>query len=135
MNIPEESKEKGRAVRRVLSGNASARSASNSAGFDLVPGLEDYALGVNFGEIWSRPQLDVKTRCGITIAALTALGAEPQIKSYVGYALNAGWTPEEVLEIFVQCISYCGLPRVLNGLRAAGEVFQERGVTVAASPS
>ena len=135
MNIPEESLGKGRQVRQALTGTTSVRSASNSAGFDLVPGLEDYALGVNFGEIWSRPQLDVKTRIGITIAALTALGVEPQIKSYVGYALNAGWSPEEVLEVFVQCISYCGLPRALNGLRVAGEVLNERGISVATATS
>ena len=135
MNIPEESLEKGRQVRQALTGTTSVRSASNSAGFDLVPGLEDYALGVNFGEIWSRPQLDVKTRIGITIAALTALGVEPQIKSYVNYALNAGWEPEEVLEVFVQCISYCGLPRALNGLRVAGEVLSERGISVAPATS
>ena len=132
MNIPEESLEKGRQVRQVLSRSSSPRSASNSAGFDLVPGLEEYALGINFGEIWSRPQLDIKTRCAITLAALTGLGVEPQIKSYVGYALNAGWSPEEVCEVFVQCISYCGLPKVLNGLRMAGEVFSERGVSTEA---
>jgi 4-carboxymuconolactone decarboxylase len=128
MIISEESKEKGRRVRQVLSQSASPRSASNSAGFDLVPELEDYALGINFGEIWSREQLDIKTRCAVTIGMLTALGVEPQIKSYVGYSLNAGWTPEEVAEMFVQCISYVGLPRALNGLRCAGEVFAERGI-------
>ena len=132
MNISEESLEKGRKVRQILSKSASPRSASNSAGFDLVPDLEEFALGINFGEIWSRPQLDIKTRCAITIGALTALGVEAQIKSYVGYALNAGFEPEEVLEIFVQCISYCGLPRTLNGLKMAGEVFSERGITVGA---
>ena len=47
--------------------SAILRSASNSAGFDLVPGLEDYALGINFGEIWARPALDVKTRRAITV--------------------------------------------------------------------
>ena len=128
MNVSEESKERGRRVRQVLSKSPSVRSASNSAGFDLVPDLEDFALGINFGEIWSREQLDIKTRCAITIGALTALGVEPQIKSYVGYALNAGWKPEEVAEMFVQCISYIGLPRALNGLRVAGEVFRERGI-------
>ena len=128
MDISEASKAKGRQVRQVLSNSASPRSASNSAGFDLVPELEDYALGINFGEIWSRDQLDIKTRCAITIGALTALGVEPQIKSYVGYALNAGWSAQEVAEMFVQCISYIGLPRALNGLRVAGEVFAERGV-------
>ena len=53
MNISEESLEKGRQVRQVLSNSASPRSASNSAGFDLVPDLEKFALGINFGEIWS----------------------------------------------------------------------------------
>jgi 4-carboxymuconolactone decarboxylase len=129
MIISEESKEKGRRVRQVLSQSASPRSASNSAGFDLVPELEDYALGINFGEIWSREQLDIKTRCAVTIGMLTALGVEPQIKSYVGYSLNAGWTAQEVAEMFVQCISYVGLPRALNGLRCAGEVFAERGLS------
>ena len=123
MIISEESKEKGRRVREVLSDSASA---SNSAGFDLVPELENYALGINFGEIWSRGQLDIKTRCAVTIGMLTALGVEPQIKSYVGYSLNAGWSAEEVAEMFVQSISYLGLPRALNGLRCASEVFAER---------
>jgi 4-carboxymuconolactone decarboxylase len=132
VDISEASLEKGRKVRQVLSKSASPRSASNSAGFDLVPELEDYALGINFGEIWSRDQLDLKTRVAITVGALTALGVEPQIKSYVGYALNAGWTPAEVAEMFVQCISYTGLPRALNGLRVAGGVFAERGVSTGA---
>jgi len=132
MIISEESLEKGRKVRQVLSNNASPRSASNSPAFDLVPELEDYALGINFGEIWSREQLDIKTRVAITIGALTALGVEPQIKSYVGYALNAGWTAQEIAEIFVQCISYTGLPRALNGLRVAGEVFAARGLSAGA---
>jgi 4-carboxymuconolactone decarboxylase len=132
MIISEESLEKGRKVRQVLSNNASPRSASNSPAFDLVPELEDYALGINFGEIWSREQLDIKTRVAITIGALTALGVEPQIKSYVGYALNAGWTAQEIAEMFVQCISYTGLPRALNGLRVAGEVFAARGLSAGA---
>ncbi len=129
MEISEAQKERGRQVRQVLSKNSSPRSASNSAGFDLVPELEDYALGINFGELWSRPALDIKTRCGLVMAMLVAQGLDPQLKSYVGYSLNAGWTPEEISEIFVQSISYCGLPKALNGLRVAGEVFKERGVT------
>ncbi len=130
MEISESQKERGRQVRQVLSKSSSPRSASNSAGFDLVPELEDYALGINFGELWSRPVLDIKTRCGIVMAMLVAQGLEPQLKSYVGYSLNAGWTPAEICEVFVQSISYCGMPRALNGLKAAGEVFKERGVTV-----
>ena len=108
MEISESQKERGRRVRQVLSKNSSQRSASNSAGFDLVPELQDYALGM---------------------ATLVAQGLDPQLKSYVEYSLNAGWTPEEISEIFVQSISYCGLPKALNGLRVAGEVFKERGVT------
>jgi 4-carboxymuconolactone decarboxylase len=125
MIISEESLEKGRKVRQVLSNNTSPVSASNSGAFAVVPDLENYALGINFGEIWSREQLDIKTRVAVTLGALTALGVEPQIKSYVGYALSAGWSAPEIAEMFVQSISYVGLPRALNGLRVAGEVFAE----------
>lgn len=129
MDIPEDSIERGKELRTTLGGSPSPRSPGNAAGLDLVPELEDYVLGINFGTIWSRPELDPKTRCGLVLSMLTAQGGkEPQIRAYVGYALNAGWTKEEITEIFVQAIPYLGLPSAFNGLRAASEVFKERGL-------
>ncbi|MCH8848781.1 MAG: carboxymuconolactone decarboxylase family protein [Chloroflexi bacterium] len=129
MHISEESKEAGRRVRTAISGAPTTRSSSNAAAFDLVPGLEDYVLGSVFGDLWGREQLDVKTRCGLTLAMLAVLGNDPQVRTYVGYALNVGWTPEEIAEIFVHSIPYGGLPPAVNALRIATEVFKERGVS------
>ena len=128
MHISEESKEAGRKVRMALGGAPTTRSGSNAPAFDLVPGLEDFVLGSVFGEVWSREQLDVKTRCALTLAMLAVLGHAPQVRTYVGYALNVGWTPQEVAEIFVHSIPYGGVPPAVNGLRIASEVFKERGV-------
>ena len=128
MHISEQSKEAGREVRVALGGAPSPRSGSNSAAFELVPGLEDFVLGAVFGELWSRPQLDLKTRCLLTLAMLAVLGHDPQIRTYVGYALNVGWTPEEIAEVFVHAIPYGGVPSTVNGLSIASEVFKERGV-------
>ena len=128
MNIPEESIEKGRKVRQALGRSPSPRHAGNSPAFDLVPGLEDWVMGAVFGELWGRPQLDVKTRCAITLGMLTVLGREPQVRAYVGYALNVGWTPEEVSEIVLHTTPYGGVPAALNALNVMSEVFAERGL-------
>ena len=128
MHISEESKEAGRKVRTALAGGPSARGSSNSAALDLVPGLEDWLLGSVFGGLWDREQLDIKTRCALALGMLVVLGHEPQVRVYVGYALNVGWTPEEIAEIFVHSITYGGAPTAVNGLRIAAEVFKERGV-------
>lgn len=130
MEVTEGSKERGRAVRMQLAGDTRPRSVANAAGMDMVDGLEDFVLGMNFGEIWARPHLNIKERCILVLAMLTAMGREPQIRPYVGYALTAGWKAEEINEVFVQAIPYAGLPSAFNGLRIASEVYAERGIIV-----
>ena len=130
MEVTEASKERGRAVRLQLAGDPRPRSAANAAGMDMVDGLEDFVLGMNFGEIWARPLLDVKERCILVLGMLTAMGREAQIRPYVGYALSVGWKPEEINEVFIQAIPYAGLPAAFNGLRIASEAYAERGIVV-----
>jgi 4-carboxymuconolactone decarboxylase len=85
------------------------------------------------GDIYSRPQLDLKSREIGVVAALTALGnAQPQLKVHINGALNVGCTRDEVVEIIMQMAVYAGFPAALNGLFAAKEVFAER--EIAASP-
>ena len=96
----EESKARGRAVRKAISGSEGSRSTGNAAGLDMVPGLEDFVIGFNFGEIWSRDKIDLKTRCMIVLGMLTAMGRTPQVTAYTRYALHLGITPEEISEVF-----------------------------------
>ena len=94
---------------------------------DIAPDFARYVIEFPFGDIYSRPALDLKSREIAVVAALTALGnAAPQLKVHINGALNVGCTREEVIEVIMQMAVYAGFPAALNGLFAAREVFQER---------
>lgn len=95
---------------------------------DIAPDFARYVIEFPFGDIYSRPGLDLKSREIAVVAALTALGnAAPQLKVHVHGALNVGCTKEEIVEVMMQTAVYAGFPAALNGLFAAKEVFAERG--------
>lgn len=94
---------------------------------DIAPDFARYLIEFPFGDIYSRPGLDLKSREIAVVAALTALGnAAPQLKVHIHGALNVGCSRQEVVEIIMQMAVYAGFPAALNGLFAAKEVFQER---------
>lgn len=94
---------------------------------DIAPEFARLLIEFPFGDIYSRPGLDLKSREIAVVAALTALGnAAPQLKVHIHGALNVGCTEQEVVEIMMQMAVYAGFPAALNGLFAAKEVFAER---------
>jgi 4-carboxymuconolactone decarboxylase len=94
---------------------------------DIAPDFARYLIEFPFGDIYSRPALDLKSREIAVVAALTALGnAAPQLKVHIHGALNVGCTRQEVVETIMQMAVYAGFPAALNGLFAAKEVFRER---------
>ncbi len=96
---------------------------------NIAPDLARYTIEFPFGDIYSRPQLDLKSREVATVAALTAMGnAAPQLKVHIHGALNVGCTPQEIIEVIIQMAVYAGFPAALNGAFAAREVFAERGM-------
>ena len=96
---------------------------------DIAPDFGRYIIEFGFGDIYSRPGLDLKSREIAVVAALTALGnAAPQLKVHVHGALNVGCTRDEIVEVVMQMAVYAGFPAALNGLFAAKEVFVERGL-------
>ncbi|PKR88705.1 4-carboxymuconolactone decarboxylase [Pleomorphomonas diazotrophica] len=98
---------------------------------DIAPDFATYILEFPFGDIYSRPGLDLRAREIATIAALTAMGnATPQLKVHIEAGLNVGLTREEVIEIIIQMAVYAGFPAALNGLFAAKEVFAARGLSL-----
>ena len=105
----------------------------------LAPIAPDFArllVEFGFGDIYSRPQLDLKAREIATISALAALGnAQPQLKVHIEAALNVGCTRDEIVEVFMQMSVYAGFPAALNALFAAHEVFMRRDEIEAASKS
>lgn len=91
---------------------------------DIAPDFARYLIEFPFGDIYSRPGLDLKSREIAVVAALTALGnATPQLKVHIQGALNVGVSREEIVETIMQMAVYAGFPAALNGLAVAKEVF------------
>jgi len=93
---------------------------------DIAPDMVRYMMEFVFGEISSRPGLDMKSREITAVAALAALGTAPnQLKIHIKGALRCGCSRDEVVEVLIQVLVYAGFPATLNGLRLAKEAFQE----------
>ncbi|MBB3265692.1 4-carboxymuconolactone decarboxylase [Azospirillum sp. OGB3] len=91
---------------------------------DIAPDFATYLFEFPFGDIYSRPGLDLRSREIATIAALAAMGnAAPQLKVHIEAGLNVGLTRDEIVEVLIQMAVYAGFPAALNGLFAAKEVF------------
>lgn len=91
---------------------------------DIAPDFARYLIEFPFGDIYSRPGLDLRSREIAVVASLTALGnAAPQLKVHIQAALNVGVTKDEIVEVIMQMAVYAGFPAALNGLFAAKEVF------------
>lgn len=113
-----------------IDGTAGEKVISSLA--DIAPDFAQYLLEFPFGDIYSRPGLDIRAREIATIAALTAMGhATPQLKVHIAAGLNVGITRDEIVEIIMQMAVYAGFPAALNGLFAAKEVFQAHDAAAA----
>lgn len=119
--------ERGRRALAEIDGQAGENVVATLA--DIAPDFATYLLEFPFGDIYSRPGLDLRAREIATIAALTAMGtAAPQLKVHIEAGLNVGLSREEITEIMMQMAVYAGFPSALNGLSAAKEVFGKRDV-------
>jgi 4-carboxymuconolactone decarboxylase len=93
----------------------------------IAPDFARYLIEFGFGDIYSRPGLDLRTRELAVVAALTALGnAAPQLAVHIHGALNVGCTREEIVEVMMQMALYAGFPAALNALFSARTIFAER---------
>lgn len=119
---------------RYLRGWEKLKEVDGQAGEKVIESLRDIApdfarllIEFPFGDIYSRPGLDLKTRELAVVAALTALGnATPQLKVHIQGARNVGCSDQEIVEVIMQMAVYAGFPAALNGLFAAKEVFAQQ---------
>ena len=118
---------------RYLRGLEKLKEVDGHAGENVIKSLSDIApdfarllIEFPFGDIYSRPGLDLKAREIAVVAALTALGnATPQLKVHIQGALNVGCSEQEIIEVIMQMAVYAGFPSALNRLYAAKEVFAQ----------
>ena len=113
--------DKGLATRRRVLGDEYVDRALAGATPFTEP-LQQYITRNAWGDVWQRPGLDLKTRSLITVAMLTALGKQHELKGHVRGALNNGATPEEIREVLLHASIYCGVPAAVDAFRSAAEV-------------
>lgn len=114
-------------VKKLKEIHSKAGEGINAALNDVSPDLAKYIFEFPFGDVLSRPGLDLKSREIATVAALTALGnAAPQLKVHIEAALQVGCTETEIKEVIIQMAVYAGFPAAINAMTIAKEVFNNR---------
>ncbi len=111
----------GLATRKHVMGDAFVEAAFANATPFTAP-LQDHITRAAWGDVWQRPGLDLKTRSLITVAMLTALGKQNELKGHVRGALNNGATVAEIQEVLLHATVYCGVPAAVEAFRSANEV-------------
>ena len=114
--------DKGLATRREVMGeefvaNAFAKSS------DFTMPIQEHITRAAWGDVWQRPGLDRKTRSLVTVAMLTALGKQHELKGHVRGAMNNGATVAEIQEVLLHATIYCGVPAAVDAFRSAAEVI------------
>ena len=115
--------EQGMAVRRAVLGDAHVDRAEAKRS-PLTSDFQDYITRCAWGEIWTRPGLDRRTRSCITVAMLVALNRTEELAMHLRAALTNGVTVEELKEVLLQTAVYCGVPAANTAFRVASEVLE-----------
>ncbi len=121
--MSEQTKKAGLTVRTEVMGSEFVdRAMSNTTA--LTEPLQDWLNEHAWGSTWQREGLPRQTRSLVTIAMLTALKAPAELKGHVRGALNNGCTIEEIQEVLLHSLVYCGAPAAQEAFRAAKEVIE-----------
>ena len=93
---------------------------------EFTADFQDLLTRYAWGDVWTRPGLDRRTRCCITVAMLVALNREEELALHVRAALDSGVTAEELKEVLLQSAIYCGIPAANAAFRVASEELARR---------
>ena len=119
---PDPAYDQGLAMRKQVMGEAFVAAAFANATAFTAP-IQEHITRAAWGDVWQRPGLDLKTRSLITVAMLTALGKQNELKGHVRGAMNNGATVAEIQEVLLHATVYCGVPAAVEAFRSANEVI------------
>src|ERR1700693_2991698 len=117
-------KRRGTEVRRAVLGDAHVDRAEESV-TPLTEEFQDLITRYAWGEIWTRPGLDRRTRSCITVAMLVALNRNEELALHLRAALTNGVTVDELKEILLQTAIYCGVPAANTAFGVAEKILAE----------
>ena len=126
-----EQRQKGRAMRRKLLGDATVERIDKAVYNDpIMARFAEVTQETIFGALWTRPGLDLKTRTLICVISDAATGRDPELKLHLRMARNQGWTEDELVEALLHLSGYVGVPLIRESLLVAKQTFAElRGET------
>ena len=117
----------GMKVRREVLGDAHV-DRSLAARNEFTEEFQDYLTRCAWGEVWTRPGLDRRTRSCVTVAMLVALGHDEELKLHLRGALNNGVTRDEIKEVLLQSAVYAGVPAANTAFRIANDFLVAEGL-------
>lgn len=111
-------------VRRAVLGDDHVdRAVAATTGF--TADFQDLITRYAWGEIWTRPGLDRRSRSMITLTAMIARGHHDELAMHVRAARRNGMSVDEIKEVLLQSAIYCGVPEANTAFRIAGAVLAE----------
>ncbi|MEU6411697.1 4-carboxymuconolactone decarboxylase [Microbispora sp. NPDC046933] len=116
--------EDGMRVRREVLGDAHVDRAQART-TEFTADFQDLITRYAWGEIWTRPGLDRRTRSCITLTALVARGQLEELAMHVRAARRNGLTTDEIKEVLLQTAIYCGVPAANAAFAVAQRVLAE----------
>ncbi|MEV1155238.1 4-carboxymuconolactone decarboxylase [Micromonospora chokoriensis] len=116
--------ETGMMVRRQVLGDAHVDRAIDGTD-EFTADFQDFITRYAWGEVWSRPGLDRRTRSCITLAVLATLHHDEELAMHVRAALRNGLSPAEVAEVLLQVGVYAGVPAANRAFKVARETLRQ----------
>lgn len=114
--------DQGMTVRREVMSDAHVdRSIANTT--ELTADFQDFITRVAWGDVWSRPGLDRRSRSVAVLSSLIALGHHEELAMHLRAARRNGLTLDEIKEVILQSAIYAGVPAANTAFRIAAEVF------------
>ncbi|CAH0223805.1 4-carboxymuconolactone decarboxylase [Microbacterium sp. Bi128] len=123
MTTDQERYDRGMTVRREVLSDAHVDRAT-AAATELTADWQDFITRVAWGDIWSRPGLDRRSRSIAVLTSLIAHGHHEELAMHLRAALRNGLTVDEVREVILQSAIYSGVPAANTAFRIATEVFR-----------
>ena len=119
--------DKGLKIRREVVGDAYVDASLKNADSFSQP-MQELVTQYCWGDVWSRPGLDRRTRSLLNLSMIAALNRPDELHTHVRGAINNGVTKEEIQEAFLQVAVYCGMPAGLGSFKVARQVFKEMDI-------
>ena len=122
--MSDEARERGMKIRREVLGDEYVDAAVEKSS-EFTADFQDLITRYAWGEVWTRPGLDRRTRSAVTVTALVARGQFDELALHLRAALRNGLTRGEIREILLQSAIYCGVPAANSAFAVAQRVLEE----------